>query len=64
MSKVNTLYGEMDESELVKKEPVTEVNGNTIQATEYYLGDELVHRSINITLSPLSLAGEQATLGA
>jgi hypothetical protein len=60
---ITTIYGGMDESLLEKRTPFEEVNGNKLQATEYYLDGELVHRSLNITPAQLNLAGEQSTIG-
>ena len=48
--RVNTTHGEMDESLLVKKEGLVD---NEIELTtwvEYWLDDELVHRSVHVTL--------------
>ena len=47
---VTTIHGEMDDSLLVKKEGSID---NDIEATtwvEYWLNDELVHRSAHVTL--------------
>ena len=59
---VTTIYGDMDDSVLELRTPTSLINGNTVQATEYYSAGELVHRSISVILKPLDLAGEQATL--
>jgi len=61
---VNTTHGEMDDSLLEKKEGVVD---NDIELTtwiEYWFNDELVHRSVHVTLktSPF-MALEAATLG-
>jgi hypothetical protein len=61
---VNTIHGEMDDSLLEKKEGLLD---NDIEFTtwiEYWLNDELVHRSVHVTLktSPFT-ALEAATLG-
>jgi len=61
---VNTIHGEMDDSLLEKREGSLD---NDIEFTtwiEYWLNDELVHRSVHVTLktSPF-MALEAATLG-
>jgi len=61
---VNTIHGEMDESLLVKKEGSVDNDIEFTTWTEYWLDDELVHRSVHVTLktSPF-MALEAATLG-
>jgi hypothetical protein len=61
---VNTIYGEMDDSLLEKKEGLID---NEIELTtwvEYWLNDELVHRSAHVTLktSPFTQL-EAASIG-
>lgn len=51
MAKVNTIYGEKDESELVKKEIIEKAPHGTAYATEYYIGEELVHRSVHFVFN-------------
>ena len=51
--KVMTIYGEMDEKDLVKFEyPFLEEGA---RVTEYYLNKELVHRSAVVGLTGLEL---------
>lgn len=50
---INTTCGQIDESELTKKE-VQLPDG--MFATEYYMGEELVHRSVEVRLSGVSAA--------
>jgi hypothetical protein len=61
---VNTTHGEMDDSLLVKKEGSLDNDIEFTTWTEYWLDDELVHRSVHVTLktSPF-MALEAATLG-
>ena len=62
--KVNTIYGEMDDSLLVKKEGSLDNDIEFTTWTEYWLDGELVHRSAHVTLktSPFT-ALESALLG-
>jgi hypothetical protein len=61
---VNTIHGEMDDSLLVKKEGSLDNDIEFTTWTEYWLDDELVHRSAHVTLktSPFT-ALESALLG-
>ena len=60
---IQTTHGEMDESLLTK---VTGGVDNDLERTEwveYYLGDELVHRSVHVTLKKtVTLAAEAASI--
>jgi hypothetical protein len=47
---VNTIHGEMDDSLLVKKEGSLDNDIEFTTWTEYWLNDELVHRSAHVTL--------------
>ena len=47
---VNTIYGEMDEALLEKKEGVFEDDNELTTWVEYWLEGELVHRSAHVTL--------------
>jgi hypothetical protein len=47
---VNTTYGEMDDSLLVKKEGGLEDDNEKTTWVEYWLNNELVHRSAHVTL--------------
>ena len=47
---VNTTHGEMDDSLLVKKEGSVDNDIEFTTWTEYWLDDELVHRSVHVTL--------------
>jgi hypothetical protein len=47
---VNTIHGEMDDSLLVKKEGSVDNDIEFTTWTEYWLDDELVHRSVHVTL--------------
>jgi hypothetical protein len=61
---VNTIHGEMDDSLLEKKEGSLDNDIEFTTWVEYWLNDELVHRSVHVTLktSPF-MALEAATLG-
>ena len=57
---VTTIYGEMDESALRKVEGGVDNENERTTWVEYYLGDELVHRSAHVTLKGVmveSIAG-------
>ena len=47
---VNTIHGEMDDSLLEKKEGSVDNDIEFTTWTEYWLDDELVHRSVHVTL--------------
>jgi hypothetical protein len=47
---VTTTKGDMDDSLLVKQEGSLDNDVETTTWVEYYLEDELVHRSVHVTL--------------
>jgi len=47
---VTTTKGEMDDSLLVKKEGSVDNDNEYTTWVEYWLDDELVHRSVHVTL--------------
>lgn len=47
---ITTTKGEMDESLLRKQEGSTENDNEIISWVEYWLDDELVHRSVHVVL--------------
>jgi len=47
---VNTIHGEMDDSLLEKKEGSLDNDVEFTTWTEYWLDDEMVHRSVHVTL--------------
>jgi hypothetical protein len=47
---VTTIHGEMDDSLLAKKEGSLDNDVEFTTWTEYWLDDELVHRSVHVTL--------------
>jgi len=47
---VNTIHGEMDDSLLEKKEGSLDNDIEFTTWVEYWLNDELVHRSVHVTL--------------
>lgn len=50
MARILTTHGEMDESLLDKREGVVDTDDDTTAWVEYWLKDELVHRSVHVTL--------------
>jgi hypothetical protein len=58
---VNTTKGEMDDSLLVSKDGNMENDNEKTSWVEYYLGDELVHRSVHVELKNPLVA--ETTLG-
>jgi hypothetical protein len=58
---VNTTKGEMDDSLLVRKDGNMENDNEKTSWVEYYSGDELVHRSVNVELKQPLVA--ETTLG-
>jgi hypothetical protein len=61
---VTTIHGEMDDSLLEKVEGSLDNDIEFTEWTEYWLNDELVHRSVHVTLktSPFT-ALEAASIG-
>jgi hypothetical protein len=61
---VSTIHGEMDDSLLEKREGSLDNDIEFTTWTEYWLNDELVHRSVHVTLktSPFT-ALEAASIG-
>ena len=56
---VNTIHGEMDDSLLEKKEGGFENDNEKTTWVEYWLDNELVHRSAHVTLkAPPEVVGE------
>jgi hypothetical protein len=47
---ISTTHGDMDESRLTKKEGEIDDENEHTSWVEYYLGDELVHRSAHVRL--------------
>lgn len=50
MATVQTTRGEMDEADLTKKEGAIENDHEFTKWVEYWIGDELVHRSVHVHL--------------
>ena len=61
---ITTTKGEMDESLLEKKEGSIDNDNEYTTWVEYYLDDELVHRSAHVTLKkmPTFASAEAASL--
>ena len=54
---VNTIYGEMDEALLEKKEGTFEDDNELTTWVEYWKDSELVHRSAHVTLKKMPPIG-------
>ncbi len=54
---VQTTKGEMDDSLLLKKEGVVDTENETTRWVEYWLDDELVHRSVDMILKKYDVSG-------
>ena len=63
MALITTTKGEMDESLLNKKEGTVDNDDELTTWVEYWLGEELVHRSAHVTLKrmPSFIGGEAAS---
>ncbi len=59
---IMTIYGEIEESMLEKREGVVDNDNEHTTWVEYYRGDELVHRSAHVTLK--QGLGIEAALGS
>lgn len=57
MALVTTIHGEMDESFLERKEGEDDNEHENIRWVEYWLGGELVHRSVDMVLKQATVAG-------
>lgn len=64
MAIVNTIYGEMDETLLEKKEGTFEDDNELTTWVEYWKDAELVHRSAHVTLKkmPTFVGAEAASI--
>ncbi len=60
MAIVTTTHGDMDDSLLVCKTGNFEDDNEITSWIEYYLGDELVHRSVNMHLKHAMVFAEPA----
>ena len=61
---VHTTHGLIERDQLSTKDIVTEEDNARVIATEWYLGDELVRRDVNVNiLRGLSVVGDQAKVG-
>jgi len=47
---INTIHGQMEESDLIKEIKVYEDDNELTQCIEYTLNEELVHRSVHVQL--------------
>ena len=61
MAIVTTTKGEMDDSQLEKREGTVDNDNELTTWVEYWLDGELVHRSVHVTLKKMpSFAGGEA----
>jgi hypothetical protein len=61
---IPTIHGQMDDSLLEKREGVFDNEDEHTTWVEYWMGEELVHRSAHVTLKKLpAMQGEMAKLG-
>ena len=60
MALVTTTKGDMDEALLEKKEGSVDNENEYTTWTEYWLQDELVHRSVHVTLKKMPPVGGEA----
>ena len=61
--KIQTRKGLIERSDLTIKDIITDEDNARVFATEWYLGDELVRRDVNVNiLRGLSLEGEQQSI--
>lgn len=65
MALITTTHGDLDETTLRKVEGLVENDNERTTWVEYYLDDELVHRSAHVTLKrwPDGMTGAVADLG-
>ena len=57
---IQTTHGPMPEDILTKRVEVSDEPDAVVTATEYWLGDELVHRSVHADLKSKALFSPQA----
>ena len=60
MAMITTTHSEMDESLLVKTEGAIDNEDEHTAWVEYRLGDELVHRSVHVTLKKPAVFADSA----
>lgn len=58
---INTIYGEMDDSVLQRVDQRAETDSEIVEAVEYWFHNELVHRSVHLTLKRNISANGEAT---
>ena len=58
---IETTKGQMDESLLEKREGQSDTNTETIAWVEYWLENELVHRSVHVKLKHAAVADGAAS---
>jgi hypothetical protein len=58
---ITTTKGKMDESLLEKREGQVDTDTETTEWVEYWLGEELVHRSVHVKLKHAAIADGAAS---
>lgn len=58
MALISTTKGDLDESQLEKKEGTLDNEHETTNWVEYWLDGELVHRSVHMTLKKFTVTGD------
>ncbi len=59
---INTIYGRMDESELKKKTGTDRGDGGVCRWVEYWMDGELIHRSIDVTITGVDNKAEAQSM--
>lgn len=61
--KIQTTKGLVERSELAVKDIITEEDNARVTCTEWFLGDEIVRRDVNVNvLRGLSFEGDQSAI--
>lgn len=58
---ITTTKGDMDEALLEKKVGESVIDTGTMEWVEYWLGSELVHRSVHVKLNAAVASGDAAS---
>jgi hypothetical protein len=60
---IHTTHGDLEESTLLKKDGVVDNDNEYTTWVEYWLGEELVHRSVHVTLKKAAVFALPETQG-
>ena len=61
---ITTIHGNMDDSKLVRKHGAIDDERENTNWVEYWLGDELVHRSVHVILKKgIGIEGALGSIG-